>query len=188
MLGFAPGSKASHLPQESVCYSNMNSDRLFLTVACAILVIAGSPLAASGQGLPTQKMLSIGVAQTIAQEAMSKCRADGYKVTVTVVDSSNILKAFLRDDGAVMGTIEIARMKANSVIAFGRPSGPPPNLAPGAPVPPPTIPGTSNAMGGVPIKVGDELIGAISVSGAPGGDKDAVCANFAVEKVMSQLK
>jgi uncharacterized protein GlcG (DUF336 family) len=45
-------------------------------------------------------MLTIDVAQTIAQESMAKCRADGYKVTVTVVDSGNVLKAFLRDDGA----------------------------------------------------------------------------------------
>src|SRR5713101_6472022 len=77
------------------------------------------------QGLPTQKMLTIDVAHTIAQEAMMKCRADGYKVTVTVVDSANNLKAFLRDDGAAMATVEIGRMKINSVMAFGRASGPP---------------------------------------------------------------
>ena len=64
---------------------------------------------------------------------MTKCRADGYKVTVTVVDSANILKAFLRDDGASMATVEVGRMKANSVMAFGRPSGPPANLPPGTP-------------------------------------------------------
>jgi uncharacterized protein GlcG (DUF336 family) len=139
-------------------------------------------------GLPTQKMLTIDVAQTIAQEAMAKCRADGFKVTVTVVDGANILKAFLRDDGAGMATVEVGRMKANSVMAFGRPSGPPPNLPPGTPAPPPVLPGTINAMGGVPIKVGNQLIGAVSVSGAPGGDKDAACANAALAKVADKLK
>jgi uncharacterized protein GlcG (DUF336 family) len=138
--------------------------------------------------LPTQKMLTVDVAETIAQESMAKCRADGYKVTVTVVDGANVLKAFLRDDGASMATVEVGRMKANSVMAFGRPSGPPPNLAPGAPVPAPVLPGTINAMGGVPIKVGDQLIGAVSVSGAPGGDKDAACANAALAKVADKLK
>jgi uncharacterized protein GlcG (DUF336 family) len=138
--------------------------------------------------LPSQKMLTIDVAQTIAQEAMMKCRQDGYKVTVTVVDSANLLKALLRDDGAPMATVEVGRMKTNSVMAFGRASGPPPNLPAGQPAPPPLLPGTTNAMGGVPIKVGDQLIGAVSVSGAPGGDKDAACANYALMKVADKLK
>jgi uncharacterized protein GlcG (DUF336 family) len=140
------------------------------------------------QGLPTQKMLTVDVAHTLAQEALMKCRADGYKVSVTVVDSANMLKAFLRDDGAPMATVEVGRMKTNSVMAFGRASGPPPNLAPGQPAPPPILPGTINAMGGLPIKAGDQLVGAISVSGAPGGDKDVVCAEAALAKVADRLK
>jgi uncharacterized protein GlcG (DUF336 family) len=147
-----------------------------------------SAAAFAQDSLPTQKMLTIDVAQTIAQGAMAKCRADGYKVTVTVVDSANILKAFLRDDGAPMATVEVGRMKTNSVMAFGRPSGPPTNLPAGTPAPPPVLPGTINAMGGVPIKVGDQLIGAVSVSGAPGGDKDAACATAALAKVADKLK
>jgi uncharacterized protein GlcG (DUF336 family) len=157
---------------------------------CAVLLAIASVLAASAfaQGLPTQKMITIEIAQTIAQEAMTTCRANGYKVTVTVVDSANILKAFLRDDGAAMATVEIGRMKINSVMAFGIASGPPPNLPPGTPAPPPILPGTTNFMGGVPIKVGDQLIGAVSVSGAPSGDKDAACANAALAKVANKLK
>jgi uncharacterized protein GlcG (DUF336 family) len=151
-------------------------------------VMALSVGAVAQDGLPTQKMLTIDVAQTIAQDAMAQCRTNGYKVTVTVVDSANILKAFLRDDGAPMATVEVGRMKTNSVMAFGRPSGPPANLPPGTPAPPPVLPGTINAMGGVPIKVGDQLIGAVSVSGAPGGDKDAACANSALAKVADKLK
>ena len=158
--------------------------RSLVVMACAV-ALASSALAQ--EGLPTQKVLTIDVAQTIAHEAMAKCRADGYKVTVTVVDGANILKAFLRDDGAGMATVEVGRMKANSVMAFGRPSGPPPNLPPGTPAPAPVLPGTINAMGGVPIKVGDQLIGAVSVSGAPGGE-DAACANAALAKVADKLK
>jgi uncharacterized protein GlcG (DUF336 family) len=153
----------------------------------AIVTLAVSTTALA-QGLPTQKMLTIDVAHTIAQEAMMKCRADGYKVTVLVVDGANMMKAFLRDDGASMATVEVARMKANSVMSFGRASGPPANLPAGAPVPAPVIPGTINAMGGVPIKAGDQVIGAVAVSGAPGGDKDAACANAALEKVADKLK
>jgi uncharacterized protein GlcG (DUF336 family) len=161
-----------------------------MKLTCSLVLMAGAAAvsAFAQEGLPTQKMLTIDVAQTIAQDAMAQCRANGYHVTVTVVDGANILKAFLRDDGASMATVEVGRMKANSVMAFGRPSGPPPNLPPGTPAPPPILPGTINAMGGVPIKVGNQLIGAVSVSGAPGGEKDAACANAALEKVADKLK
>jgi uncharacterized protein GlcG (DUF336 family) len=152
----------------------------------AILALAAAATAFAQ--LPTTKLLTVEVAQALAQEAMTKCRADGYRVTVTVVDAANVLKAYMRDDGATRSTVEIGRMKATSVIMSGRPSGPPPNLAPGAPVPAPVIPGTINGVGGVPIKVGEQMIGALSVSGAPGGDKDAVCANFALTKLADRLK
>jgi len=159
------------------------------TRALALAAAAAAvPAVLAAQALPTQKLLTVEVAHQIAQEAMMKCRADGYKVSVTVVDHANLLKAFLRDDGAPMATVEVGRMKTNSVMAFGRPSGPPPNLPAGQPAPPPVVPGTINAVGGVPIRVGDQLIGAVSVSGAPGGDKDAACANAALEKVADKLK
>ncbi len=159
-----------------------------------IALLAGMSAVGVFAQLPSQKMLTVELAETIAQEAMAKCRADGFKVTVTVVDHANMLKAFLRDDGAAMATIEVGRMKTNSVMAFGRPSGPPPpppNMPPGTA--PPTgggiaLPGTINAAGGMPIKAGDQLIGAVSVSGAPGGDKDVVCANAALAKVADKLR
>ena len=159
-----------------------------LAGAAVLAISALAPGAFAQEGLPTQKVLTIDVAEAIAQGALAQCRADGYKVTVTVVDGANILKAFRRDDGASMATVEVGRMKANSVMAFGRPSGPPANLPPGTPAPAPVLPGTINAMGGVPIKVGNQLIGAVSVSGAPGGDKDAACANAALAKVADKLK
>jgi uncharacterized protein GlcG (DUF336 family) len=160
--------------------------KLLRTVAW--IAVGAVPLGLLAQGLPTQKMLTVDVAHTLAQEALMKCRADGYKVSVTVVDSANMLKAFLRDDGAPMATVEVGRMKTNSVMSFGRASGPPPNTPAGQPIPPALLPGTINAMGGLPIKSGDQLIGAISVSGAPGGDKDVVCAEAALAKVADKLK
>ena len=138
--------------------------------------------------LPQSRILTVDVAQAIAQEAVAKCRADGYNVTALVVDSLNMPKAMLRGDGATASTTEVAKMKATSVMMYNRPSGPPPGLPAGAPVPPPNIPGTINAQGGVPIKVGEATIGAVAVSGAPGGDKDAACANAALAKVADKLK
>src|SRR5438067_7398010 len=144
--------------------------------------------AALAQGLPTQKVLTLEVAQMIAQEALAKCRADGYKVTVTVVDGANMLKAFLRDDGSNNVGIEVGRMKTNFVMAYSRPSAPPANLAKGVPAGVPIASNTTYAQGGLPIKVGDQLIGAVSVSGAPGGERDAACANAGLAKVADRLK
>jgi uncharacterized protein GlcG (DUF336 family) len=138
--------------------------------------------------LPTTRILTVDVAQTIAQEAMARCRADGYKVTVLVVDGLNAPKAMVRDDGATASTAEVAKMKATATMLYNRPSGPATPPPPGTANPPATIPGTINAQGGVPIKVGDATIGAVAVSGAPGGDKDAACANAGIAKVVDKLK
>lgn len=158
---------------------------LLCRFASLTLVLAAAALA---QDLPSQKIVTLDLAQTIAQEALAKCRADGYKVSVRVVDSGNMLKAFLRDDGSNMVTIEVSQMKTNFVMYYGRPSGPPANLAPGAALPYPSVPNIIYAAGGVPIKAGNQLIGAVSVSGAPGGDKDAACANAGLAKVADKLK
>ena len=119
-------------------------------------------------------------------------RRDGGVVTprvaVLVVDSLNAPKAMLRDDGTSPSTAEAAKMKATSAMLYNRPSGPPQQPPPGTTAPPATIPGTINSLGGVPIKFGDVTIGAVGVSGAPGGDKDAACANAALAKLADRLK
>ena len=151
---------------------------------CAVAAVVPSAFAQ----LPISRVLTMDVAQLIAQEAMAKCRADGYKVTVLVVDALNAPKAMIRDDGASASTTEAAKMKATAAMLYNRPSGPVTPPPAGQPAPPATIPGTINAQGGVPIKVGEVTIGAVAVSGAPGGDKDAVCANAGIAKAADKLK
>jgi uncharacterized protein GlcG (DUF336 family) len=155
-----------------------------VSVAAVMLVFMGSAFAQ----LPVTKVLTMDVAESIAQGAMAKCRADGYKVTVLVVDAMNAPKAMIRDDGATPSTAEVAKMKATSTMLYNRPSGPATPPPAGQPNPPATIPGTINAQGAVPIKVGEQTIGAVAVSGAPGGDKDAACANAGISKVADKLK
>jgi uncharacterized protein GlcG (DUF336 family) len=155
----------------------------------AILTAAAASLSTSAFAqLPSSKVLTLDAAEAIAQEALAKCRADGYKVTVLVVDALNAPKAMVRDDGATASTTEVAKMKATATMLYNRPSGPAQPPAPGTTAPPATIPGTINAQGGVPIKVGNVTIGAVAVSGAPGGDKDAACANAALTKLADKLK
>ena len=156
------------------------------TIVTAALV-AASAGSAHAQ-LPATKVLTMDVAQAIAEGAMAKCRADGYKVTVLVVDSMNAVKAMLRDDGATAATTEVAKMKATATMLYNRPSGPATPPPAGQAAPPATIPGTINAQGGVPIKVGDQTIGAVAVSGAPGGDKDVTCANAGLAKAADRLR
>jgi uncharacterized protein GlcG (DUF336 family) len=156
---------------------------------CALFCGAIAAMSTSAYAqLPASKVLTMDVAETIAQEAMAKCRADGYKVTVLVVDSLNAPKAMLRDDGAAASTAEVAKMKATAAMLYNRPSGPVNPPPAGTPAPPATIPGTINAQGGVPIKVGDVALGAVAVSGAPGCDKDAACANAGIAKAAAKLK
>ena len=164
----------------------MIPNRLVMLTALSTLLVAGS-MTAVAQGLITQKALSLDVAQAIAHGAVEKCRADGYRVSVTVIDSGNVLKAFLRDDGSGLHTIDFSRRKAYSALTFKRPSAET-GKAWAANPPAPNIEGTVGTAGGVPIKVGNDVIGAVGVSGAPGGDKDEVCANAGIAKVAEQLK
>ena len=160
--------------------------RFGMTILTSVFVTASA--ATAWAQLPATKVLTMDVAQAIADGAMAKCRADGYKVTVLVVDGMNAAKAMLRDDGASAATTEVARMKATATMLYNRPSGPATPPPPGQAAPPATIPGTINAQGGVPIKVGDQTIGAVAVSGAPGGDKDVACANAGLAKAADRLK
>ncbi len=159
-----------------------------LTTLTRLTVVAAALSANAFAQLPNSKVLTMTVAQSIAQEAMNSCRAAGYKVTVLVVDGLNAPKAMLRDDGATASTTEVAKMKATATMLYNRPSGPAQPPPAGQTAPPATIAGTINAQGGVPIKVGDMTIGAVAVSGAPGGDKDAACANAALAKLADRLK
>jgi uncharacterized protein GlcG (DUF336 family) len=156
----------------------------FVLLAIAIAVLSMNAFAQ----LPTTKILTMDVAQTIAQGAITKCRADGYKVTVLVVDGLNAPKALMRDDGATAATTEVAKMKATATMLYNRPSGPVTPPPPGQAAPPSPIPGTINAQGGLPIKIGESTIGAVAVSGAPGGDKDAACAKEGIAKASDKLK
>ena len=94
-----------------------------LGVATFILLGAFS-ITALSQDLLTEKVMSLDMAQAIAQAAMAKCRADNYHVAVTVLDGGGQLRAFLRDDGAGLQTIDVSRRKSYTALImredFGR--------------------------------------------------------------------
>lgn len=162
------------------------------------LGISGSALAQGAPAAPAPpaiKTLPLASAIEVAQAALASCKASGYNVTVMIMDQDYAPRLVLRADGARGGTTEIARRKAYTVIKTGMTSGefgksipapatPPAPRAPGTP--PPGVNGDDNLItfaGGKPIKVGGDLLGAISVSGAPGGDKDEACVDAGLAKI-----
>jgi uncharacterized protein GlcG (DUF336 family) len=142
------------------------------------------------QGVVSEKALSLGLAQAIAQAALARCRADGNHVSVTVVDRDGLIKIAFRDDGAGPHTIVTSRRKAFTSLTFKQPSGQWAHrvLAEPALAGLKDTAGTIALGGGMPIKAGNEVIGAIGVSGSPGGDKDEACANAGIDKVADKLK
>jgi uncharacterized protein GlcG (DUF336 family) len=160
-------------------------------VLMAAWLAAGSA-ALLAQGLITQKALSLEMAQAIVQGTVQQCRADGFRVSVTVIDSSGLMKAFLRDENTGPHTIDLSRRKAYTALTFASrwktslEAAKAWNSSLGSPMP--NVEGTTGLGGGVPIRVGNEVVGAVGVSGAVGGDKDEICANAGIAKVADKLK
>jgi len=152
-----------------------------------LLICAAVCPAAFGQELITQKILSLDVALAIAHGALDQCRNDGFRVSVTIVDGAGLVKVQMHDDGAGPHTMDFSRKKAYSAFTFKRTSAATGKAWAEAP-PAPLIADAVGTPGGVPIKAGNDVIGAIGVSGAPGGDKDEACSNAGIAKVASKLK
>ncbi len=118
---------------------------------------------------------------------MDRCKADGYAVSVTIVDAAGHVKVQLRGDGTGPHTLEHGKRKAYTAMTFKRTSAET-LKAWAAAGPIPLVEGTVAAAGGVPIRAGADVIGGIGVSGAPGGEKDEACANEGIQKVSSTLR
>jgi uncharacterized protein GlcG (DUF336 family) len=156
-------------------------------LSAAIGALTFGSITASAQELMTQKTLSLDVALAIAHGALEQCRTNGFKVTVTIVDGAGQVKVQMHDDGAGPHTVDFSRKKAYSAFTFKRTSAETGKAWAAAP-PAPDIHDAVGTAGGVPIKAGDAVIGAVGVSGAPGGDKDEVCSMAGIAKVASKLK
>jgi uncharacterized protein GlcG (DUF336 family) len=163
--------------------------RLFAVAGVLVGVMTST---AAAQGLVTQKALSLEMAQAIVQGTVDRCRADGFRVSVTVVDASGLTKAFVRDENTGPHTIDTSKRKAFTALTFASRWATSLEAAKawgsvlGSPMP--NVEGTTGMGGGVPIKVGGVAIGAVGVSGAVGGDKDEICAMAGIEKVAHLLK
>ena len=158
-----------------------------LSLAAASLALAAcSSFAQSPAGaVLAQRNISLDLANKIAAGAVAACAANGYAVAASVVDRAGTVRAVQRADNAGPHTLEASRLKAytsasakNTTLAMME--GAQKNPAAANLV---NIPGYLLLGGGVPLKVGNEVIGAVGVGGAPGGHLDEQCAMAAIAKV-----
>ncbi len=136
----------------------------------------------------TDKSIGMELARDIANETVIACRKAGYHVSVVVVDRFGLMRAALRDDLASRFTLEIAERKANMTVMAWTDSGK--FRAARADIQQELnhIDGLIVMEGGVKIVAGGYNIGAIGVSGAPGGDKDADCAHKALVQLAERIE
>jgi uncharacterized protein GlcG (DUF336 family) len=154
------------------------------------LVLCCAGVATHAQPVRTERNMSLELANQIAAAAVATCTTNGYAVTATVVDRAGSVRAIQRADNAGPHTLAASQEKAftaasakNTTLAMME--GAQKNPAAANLV---HIPGFLLVGGGVPIKVGNEVIGAVGVGGAPGGHLDEQCAVAGIEKVKELLK
>jgi uncharacterized protein GlcG (DUF336 family) len=153
----------------------------------SFIVAAILSSATSAQGLVTQKNIPLEMAQDIANAALTKCEGMGFKVSVVVVDRDGLPIVMLRGDGSGLHTPEGADRKAYTARTFSQPSA----AFTKRMIDDPNSVGSrlySRVLalpGGLPIKAGDDVVGAVGVSGSPG--KDDVCSQAGIDKVVDQL-
>jgi uncharacterized protein GlcG (DUF336 family) len=146
--------------------------------------------AAPAQGVLMVREVSVDMAHAMVQAALERCRKDKFKVAIAVVGRDGHLLALLREDGANQHTVELATRKAYTSRVFRQTSREFSQRL----IDNPQSAGLRDttgvlaSIGGLPIKVGDEVIGGIGVSGAPGGQNDEACAQAGLAKVADQLK
>lgn len=176
---------------QGACHGRTGRLALILTAAASLLAVAaGAQAQAQAAGLRSERQMSAELAMQIASATVAACQANGHAVTAAVVDRAGQLRALQRADNAGPHTLEAARAKA-----FTSASARTPTLAmmENAQKNPAAanlvhIPGFLLLGGGVPVRAGNEVLGAVGVGGAPGGHLDEQCAVAALEKFKEQLK
>lgn len=152
----------------------------------ALLALALLPAAA--KDVLTLKTVSLELARDLAQAAVDACREQGYQVSAVVVNRAGDPQALLRDTLASRHTMQIAREKAEAVILSGVASAEFRRNRQDIRMEMNHVDGILVLEGGLPIVAGGSLVGALGVSGAPGGDKDEACARAALGRLQERLE
>ncbi|GIC75586.1 heme-binding protein [Moritella sp. F3] len=158
------------------------------TLATAGLM-ASSFGAAADSALKTISVMQISSlsAFSLANEAVQQCGKQGYNVTATVVDVTGNVIAQLRADNAGRHTLESSRQKAFTAVSMKQPTANLMKTIADKPFLQPLKDMDDNLLflaGGIPLKSGNTVIGAVGVGGAPGGHLDVQCAEAAIAKIL----
>jgi uncharacterized protein GlcG (DUF336 family) len=162
--------------------------RTIARLSIAALLVTAS--VANAQAVRTERNISLDLANQIAAASVAACSAKGYNVTATVVDRAGTVRAVQRADNAGPHTLAASQQKAfTSASARNNTQA----MMEGAQKNPAAanlvnIPGFLLLGGGVPVRAGNDVIGAVGIGGAPGGHLDEQCAVAALEQVKDQLK
>lgn len=159
-------------------------------IKASALALSLAATAAGAQAVRTEKNMSLELANQIAAASVAACAANGYAVAATVVDRAGTVRAVQRADHAGPHTLGASLQKAftsasakNNTQAMLEVSQKNPGAANLG-----DIPGFLLLGGGVPVKIGNEVIGAVGIGGAPAGNLDEQCAVAALDKVKDLLK
>ena len=165
----------------------IEAQRNWVKVGLFTCCVAGLMIGqASAADLPKESMLPLAMATKAAHATVDKCLADGYRVSVTVVDQGGNIRAVLRQDGTGPHTLESSRKKAYTSASMKQPTAKLAELIAKMPA----LQGLQRMnehilllAGGLPIKIDDAVVGGIGVGGAPGGHLDAACAQAGLDSI-----
>lgn len=158
-----------------------------LAISLGVILSFGVvPAVTAADELPREATLPLALASKAAVAAQDKCKQDGYRVTVAVVDRAGVLKVLMRGDGAGPHSTDSSTKKAYTAASLRRPTGELAEMVAKTPA----VQGLQYMNdhilllgGGLPIEIGGEVVGGIGVGGAPGGHLDAACAQVGLDSI-----
>lgn len=159
------------------------------SLAIAALLALALPAGAQ-DATYTVRLLAPETALAAAQEAQKKCRDSGWQVAVAVVDRGGVTQVMLRDRFAGAHTPRTAAGKAWTAVSFRTPTTELARMSqPGQPQSGiRNLPRAVMLGGGLPIEAQGSIVGAIGVSGAPGGDADDSCARAGIDAIRDRIE
>jgi len=153
-----------------------------------MMLLSVTGFIAQAADVVSDNSIGMELARDIATETIMACRKDGYHISAVVVDRHGLIRAAIRDDLASRFTLEIAERKANMTVMAWTDSGQFKKAREDIRQELNHIDGLIVMEGGIKIISGGYNVGAVGVSGAPGGDKDAACAKKALQKLNERIE
>lgn len=145
----------------------------------------------TAEDLPHETVLPVALANKAASAAMEKCKQDGYKVSVAVVDRAGLVRVLMRGDGAGPHTLDSSSKKAYTAASLRRPTSELAEMIAKTPA----LHSLRNMNekilmlgGGLPIEMAGDVVGAIGVGGAPGAHLDDACAQAGLDSIGAARK